>query len=219
MDRHQRVVLQQRVRALTVEWRTGDGAERVGGAHQQEEEERRDREQGEHREAEQAVVEPLPEHHRGEEHVAGEHQHPQHERALERGPERGDLEQQRQIDVAVGLDVLEREVVAQQGDLEDQRGDDGGAEHERRPAERELQQRTFTTDETDRQRDAGHHTADEAGEDGDRSEGAHSSRPTSSAVMSQPSRKSSGMFVVTRSSLSAEYSLVCLMSIRSETKT
>ena len=112
VERHQRVVLQQWVRAATVEWdRPVDELERVRRDRHEDEEEECDREAHEQRPRDHRVLEPVPEPPRGHRDVPGEDQRPEQDRAFERGPQAGDREEQRGAPCVVVGDVLDREVV------------------------------------------------------------------------------------------------------------
>ena len=83
-----------------------------------------------------ALAEPV----RHEREVAAEDQRPQQDRALERGPQPGDREEQRRAGGVVLGDVAEREVVADQRPLHRARGGDRGEEHDEHAAAAEAQQ-------------------------------------------------------------------------------
>ncbi len=131
VEGHERMVLQQRIRARAVgRKRPAEGVEGIGRTDHQDEEE------GDHdvadqgRPADQGIaptVAVLVDHGRD---VAGQDQGPEDDGALEGRPHPGDLEQQRRCPPAVGGDVLEREVVGEQAPLHGEGGEEGTGEDE-----------------------------------------------------------------------------------------
>ena len=94
MECHEDVVLQQRVGARTVvAHRRVERTEGRRGTDHQQEEEPAHHEQGQHRPADHRVGGPVAELHDDGHHVAAQDQGPQQDRALERRPQRGDVEQ------------------------------------------------------------------------------------------------------------------------------
>ena len=127
MERHQRMVLQQGVRAPPVGGRRRQGLERVRGPECEHEEEERHDEPDQQRPRDERIGRSVTELVRGERQVPAQHQRPEQDRALERGPQPRDREEERcRAGVVVGH-VLEREIVRDQRPLHDR-----GREHRRR---------------------------------------------------------------------------------------
>ena len=158
VERHQRVVLQQRVGPLAVGWdRAGDEGERVRGHGHEHEEEERDDEADDQRPPHHRILDAPAEPVRDERQVAGEEQDPQQDRALERGPQAGDREEEGCGARVVVGHVLDREVVGDERPLH--RPDrDQRAEHHDVHADATLAQR---------RRVAGEHTPEQQ-DDADR---------------------------------------------------
>ena len=119
-------VLEARIEAGAVR-RSDLRCERRRDHDDEEREEQRDRaEDGHDPDDEVASAPPVQQHGRGR--IAGEEQQPEQERSLLPAPEGRDRVAGRQLAARVVGDVDEREVVADQGGDEDERGDEGRPE-------------------------------------------------------------------------------------------
>jgi hypothetical protein len=118
MERHENVVLQEWVGTRTVvAKRRGEPVERRRRADHQGEEEAGDQEQREQRPRQHRVVALRPElqHHRND--IPAEHECPKQNRALERRPEGGDVEQGRRLARTVLGNERHREISGDKGSL------------------------------------------------------------------------------------------------------
>ena len=144
MERHERVVLEERVRtAAVVRWER-ETHERVGGwrRHEQQEE----REHGEeHREGGRGEAGEGPG--AAERHVrrrAGEDARPEEDRSFERGPQRDQAVEERRLARVVLRDVEDREVVRRERGHHRQSGDRDESERRRRGEPRRRERARVT---------------------------------------------------------------------------
>ena len=153
MDRDERMVLEQRVRAGTVErHRAGHLLERIRREEHQRKEEEQDRVLHERGPGDERVVGTVAETPRRDCDVHREQECPQEDRALERRPRRGErVEPGRRPRDVVG-DVGDREVVAEQCRLHDDERADDRDEHHYDVAPAELEQRVPPRREAGRER-------------------------------------------------------------------
>ena len=130
VEGHQDVVLQQRVRTRSVvSRRRVEGLERVGCEQQYHQERRGHREHREQRPSHQRIVETLAEPLGDRHQVAGQDQGPQQDRALQRRPEGGDVEQRRGGRRTVLGHIGDGEVPGDQGPLHGQEAHRGTDPH------------------------------------------------------------------------------------------
>ena len=163
VERHQRMVLQQRIRPGTVGGdRAVDDSEGIGGPRHQGEEEAGDDEYRQRRPPDERVGRPLAEvvNHHGE--IAGEDDRPEQDRPLQRRPHAGDGEEQRRLATAVLGDILQREVVTQQCRLHGDHAEHGAGQDHPRVLAARLEQPRITAPQPEAECDDAHRGPEQA---------------------------------------------------------
>jgi hypothetical protein len=163
VERHEHVVLQQRVGPPPVgePGRRVEAPERVGRRQQQEEEERGDAEQHQQGPPDERVGQPVAEPPDDGHDEAGQHQRPQQDRALERRPQRREVEQRRRAVRAHVGDVGDREVAGDERPLHGPERHDRAQQAQQRVGPADEQQVRLALAQGDGQRD---HAAERGGQ-------------------------------------------------------